>query len=746
MKFIDACTKTIKFSFYSLFLFVPLLFSGSTSELFELNKMWVTYGITIVIGFAWFTKMILQKKIAIQRTPLDIPLMLFFLSQIISTVISLDSHVSFWGYYSRFNGGLLSTITYILLYYAFVSNFATMASVVRKLLFLSLLSGTMVMLWGLPSHFGYDPTCFVFRGSFDTSCWTEAFKPTIRAFSTLGQPAWFAAYLAFLLPLAMVFALKNPELEQHTSKQAPQQKYHKSTLGNLTGKFWLYFSLTTLFFLCLIFADTRAGFIGFVVADIFLWGALFLKKLFTQKIFLKYLIVFHSMLLIGSFFFGTPIINLKDKLTPKPQAPTPAAPASTQGETQQSGETVQPGGIKITDSGTIRLNVWRGAIDAWKAHPLFGTGVETFAFAYYPYKPAEHNLTSEWDYLYNKAHNEYLNYLTTTGIFGLGSYLSIIALFLFITIKYLWKNDHAPFDNLLIMALVAGYISILISNFFGFSIVIINLFFFMTPALVFILGSMINTEKTVGFVLGSDQKASHHVNPYQWTGIIILGLIAGYLVLGLFRYWYADTAYALGSNFNRVGSYQEAYPQLLEAANAMPNEPVYQDEFALNLGALATALLLQKDATNGAQFAHNAIALSDQVVTQHPNNIVYWKNRVRLFYTLAQGDPEKQNEYYGKAFEAINKAYELSPNDAKVVYNLAVLYDQVGQRDKAIETITKTIALKPDYRDAYYALGLFYHEKGDQKKAIETYTYILKNIAPNDPETKKTLSEWEKEK
>jgi len=37
-------------------------------------------------------------------------------------ILSLDPHTSIWGYYSRFNGGLLSIISYIFLYFAFVSN------------------------------------------------------------------------------------------------------------------------------------------------------------------------------------------------------------------------------------------------------------------------------------------------------------------------------------------------------------------------------------------------------------------------------------------------------------------------------------------------------------------------------------------------------------------------------------------------------------------------------------------------
>src|SRR5436190_4233345 len=122
MNFISFCHRLITISFSLLFFLVPLFFAGNTSELFEFNKMWLTFGLAIVIAVAWITRMILQKQIRIQRTPLDIPILLFLLSQIISTIISLDPYISWWGYYSRFNGGLLSTITYIFLYYAFVTH------------------------------------------------------------------------------------------------------------------------------------------------------------------------------------------------------------------------------------------------------------------------------------------------------------------------------------------------------------------------------------------------------------------------------------------------------------------------------------------------------------------------------------------------------------------------------------------------------------------------------------------------
>ncbi len=771
MKLISYYNKAIEYSFYALFLLIPLVFQGNTSELFEFNKMWLTFAITIIIALAWFSKMVFQRRFFIQRTPLDIPLALFLLSQILSTIFSLDQHVSWWGYYTRFNGGLLSTICYIFLYYAFVSNIRVELHgnaseshkqthnlwqidglvLVKRLLAVSLLSGLIVVLWGIPSHFGYDPTCLVFRGNFDTTCWTEAFKPTIRVFSTLGQPAWLAAYLAVLIPLTMAFALKNVILQESTHKK--NQEFR----GNiyLTSYFLL---LTSLFYLCLIFANTRAGFIAFGFADVVLWSLILVKKLFSKKQFTKYFLFFHLIFLLCNFFFGAPIGSL-DKFTfheliNRSNSGSQSVEKSQSTQKRASQTEDFGGGVNITDSGKIRLLVWKGAVDVWRANPLFGTGVETFAFAYYKFKSPEHNLTSEWDYLYNKAHNEYLNYLATTGLFGLGSYILIILVFLWVALRNLQNLSRE--NSLLVLALIAGFVSILVSNFFGFSVVIINLYFFLIPVFVFMLEGVLNPGKALTFSLGSEHsKKGGYINPYQWTVVGVFIIICVYFLLSLFRYWYADIAYALGNNLDKIGSYQEAFPQLKQAIEAEPNEPVYKDEFSINMGTLAAGLFLQKDSTNGAQFATQAINLNNQVVESHPQNVVYWKNRVRLFYTLAQGDPDHQQVYSGEALRAIIKAYALSPQDAKISYNLGVLYGQAGDQKKAIEALKRTTTLKPNYRDAYFALGLFYHQLAVDKnnkvinpqmqaKAVETYRYILEHISPNDKQTKETLKSWEK--
>ena len=713
---------------------VPLVFAGNTSELFELNKMWLTWGLTIVIMTAWITKMITQKTIIIQRTPLDIPLLLFLLSQIISTIFTLDQHISWWGYYSRFNGGLLSTISYILLYYAFVTHFKPKH--VFKLLQITLIGGILTALWGFPSHFGYDPTCLIFRGTFDTACWTDDFKPTIRAFSTLGQPAWFAAYLTTLIPIAAAFAIKT-----------------FATNRVLSG---IYLATTMLFFVNLLFSNTRAGFIAFALIIVLFWGLIYLKKLFTTKIFLRFFGVISIGFALFIFFVGTPFaqinaITLPNILANKAQQQEQQASPSAQTTEQPPTETAPALQTNITDSGVIRKYVWQGAIDAWKANPLFGTGVETFAFAYYQFKPVGHNLTSEWDFLYNKAHNEYLNYLTTTGLFGLGTYLAFIALFLFVIGKWLWQDGKE--NALLTIGLLTGWISILITNFFGFSVVIMNLLLFLIPLFIFILNNIKLDKKLILFE--TDQEETTLTNPYQWTLIILLLLTSCFLLLSLYRYWDADVKYALGANYDRVGAYQEAYPLLLEAAEIKPNEPVYKDELAINVSVLATALAQNGDQENAAQFANNAITLSNNILEKHPNNIVFLKNRVRLFYTLAQAvPPEQQLVYYQEALKTMQDAQKRAPTDVKIAYNLGVLYGQTGNIEKGIEVLEQTVAMKPDYQEAYFALGLFYRQIAinesnyvinpeSNQKAIETYETMIKLFGPS-ADVEQSLAEWRK--
>lgn len=59
-----------------------------------------------------------------------------------------------------------------------------------------------------------------------------------------------------------------------------------------------------------------------------------------------------------------------------------------------------------------RLLVWKGALDAFRAAPLLGTGLGTFGFVFPLYQPD--GLPGFFDY----AHNDYLQFLLETGVLG----------------------------------------------------------------------------------------------------------------------------------------------------------------------------------------------------------------------------------------------------------------------------------------------------------------------------------------
>lgn len=743
MRLLFLFNKVIEYSFYLLFFLVPLVFSSKTSELFEFNKMWLTFGLTILVVSAWILKMVLLKKIWVQKTPLDIPIIIFLVSLVISTIVSLDPYVSIWGYYSRFNGGLLSIFSYVLLYYAFVSNFSLSKkledfrsqiqalTMVKRILGISLVSGAIVALWGLPSHFGYDPTCFLFRRTLDVSCWTADFQPKVRIFSTLGQPAWLGAYLAILAPLCLGYFLNS--------------KRKLFAIG--------FALLAIIFYVDILFTKSRAALIAFWISTAFFIFVYYwleirkkVKKISLQSV-LRYTKPFAIFLL--AFLIATAIVmspfELKinnGKIQIGNQTPSQS----------QAAEVSFASGGGGTESGTIRLLVWSGALNIWKNYPIFGTGVETFAFGYYKYRPVAHNLTSEWNYLYNKAHNEYLNYLATVGIVGLGSYLAIIILFLYKIFRFLKERKFNP----IVSGLLAGYLSILVTNFFGFSTVMISLYFFLIPAFAFVLCGTVK-QKNV-WMYNFDKSQNANISILQKIDIVVVSIVTVYLIAALANFWAADQSFALGSNLSRSGEYEQAYLNLKTATQRVNFEPTFKDELASNDSILAVSLLSSfpeddKKASQAAELAQSlareAIVTTTELTADHPNNVVFWKTKVRVFYTLSQADPK----YLSFALEAIKKAKELAPTDANISYNLGLLYGQSQDTKKAIEVLNETIKLKPNYVNAYYALGLFYRQLATnekdriinaeyEQKAIDQMEFILKNLDPQNEEVKYTLEQW----
>ncbi|MBP9759622.1 O-antigen ligase family protein, partial [Candidatus Dojkabacteria bacterium] len=417
--------------FNILFFLIPLVFYKGTSELFEFNKIVTLYTFTALIVSAWALQSIRIKKFIFRKTILDLPLIIYLSIYLISALFSIDPRTSWLGYYSRFNGGFISQICYAILYWAFVSNIN--AKQALHSMYFMLLATILASILAIGEKFGIFGTCALMGFGYKESCWVQDVQT--RVFSTLGQPNWLAAMIVALIPLTWYFLISS---QFSKSKSSPKI-------------FW--FLISILFFVTLLFTKSRSGLLAFGIEAIIFWGLFFYKE--KLKYLKEFLIFFFATLVL---FISVWKLN-SVHITPNP-VPT--------------GPVLESGG---TESGTIRKFVWIGAVNVFLHYPIFGSGPETFAFSYPMFKTVESNLTSEWDFIYNKAHNEFLNYLANTGILGFSAYLFLI----FYSIVVLWKSKN--------FALLSGYVAILITNFFGFSVVPVSLLFYLFPAVAIAFSS-----------------------------------------------------------------------------------------------------------------------------------------------------------------------------------------------------------------------------------------------------------------
>lgn len=693
-----------KYLYYLLFFLTPFIMYSGTSELFEFNKIIFIYLITSGILCVWLMRSIKEGRILFKRTPFDIFIGLFFLSQVLSTLFSIDVHTSLFGYYGRFNGGLISLITYLILYYSLASfldeSKSERESFIKRLLIISVVTSALVILWGIPGKLGHDLSCVVFSGKFDNSCWTAQFDPAARMFSTLGQPNWFGSYIAITFFICLYFYLRSTKYK------------------------YIYLSILLFNLVAVFFSNSRSSLVATIVTSFGVGVVvLFLRKQLAINSLFKKTVPLMVGLFIFVLLFKTGVSQIDRYLDFsnyfKKQVIQKQVPIKNPSTSPN----------KISDSIDIRKIVWKGATNLGLQYPLFGTGVETFAYSYYFVRPQEHNLTSEWDYLYNKAHNEYLNFFATTGFFGIASYVFFLSAVIVLTLVWIIRSA-----SLLQVCLLASWITILITNFVGFSTTVINLYFYIIPLLIYYLEVSKKNEKNV---------VEKHTQPFKkeqggnavWYGCVLLLLL--FLFQYFISYWIADTKFALGENAARSNDYQTAVSLITSALQFHP-EHVYEDKLSFYLASLA---VYQKDPKEAVQLMKSAQDYNNQSLHESPQNILYWKTRIKNLYLFYQITLDKK--YLDEGIQALNEARKISPTDPKLTYfsatYYALMYDEEKNLDmkknyaqQSLLAINESIRMKNDYFESYFLKAQLLKKYQMKVEAKQVYEYILKNISPQN--------------
>jgi O-antigen ligase len=620
---------------YASVIFIPLTFTTLNSELFEFPKFILLLSATLTILTAWIIDTYLNKKSFIKldliKKPISIAVLAILATQLLSTLFSINPYTSFWGYYSRYHQGLLTTICYTILYFA-ASTYLDKKSV-QKLIKVSVGTAFVISLYAIAQRLGVDKTL-----------WIQ--DVVNRPFSTLGQPNWLAAYLLPNLFLALYFLNINK------------------------SKSFLSYTTFLVLLAALLLTKSRSGFIALAFSYIVYW-VLLLRQFSFIKIKRQLLLsTFYSVLV--ALVIGTPYTPSITTLIQRQPANLPVAASG--------GTQLENGG---TESGDIRRIVWSGALKLIKKHPILGAGPETFAYTYYWERPASHNNTSEWDYLYNKAHNEYLNIAATTGILGLLVYLYFhFAIFKssLSLIPRTKKVDQSTDDHLrsLYPVLGASIASFAITNFFGFSVIPVYLLMTLIAALPY----AVNNEPSP--------------NSAKLGTLYFLLLVPLIYPLHLFL---ADMSYAKGKTYLDANQPDRALPLLQKATNSRPGLDLYHSALGETYG-----LLGQTD---------QAVKEAELTKRLNPYHLNFYKSRAKNYLTLSATN----TDFYQKAATELEDAVKLAPTDPKLAYNLGLIYTRLSKNTEATEQFKKAIKLKPNYESPYYALTLLY-EQTDQKKLI----------------------------
>lgn len=392
----DYYAKSIFYFFTAVVFLTPLIFTTNTKELFEFPKMHFVYAVGTTIIFLF----VLKKIIFEERVKLPGTLILLFAAgYTVSTLFSSHTYTSVWGYYSRFNGGLFSVFVFIGLYIVLINEFNR--SELLSLVKFSVFTLVPISLYSVGQHF--QITANLWKGS-----------PEFRSFSTFGQPNWLAAYIAMLLPVCLNFILK-------TEKSSERLLWSIVFAGGFSG-FWFSYSLS--------------GVLG-LLAGLTVLAILIRKPLLAGKIDpanLKAVVIVFTVCLVIIVAEPGPFKNRVDDALVDfrrilggagSSAGQPAAPDTA----IASHDVVSEDPYNVSDPGAIRKGLWVGTIHQVISQPkifLIGTGPETYPYEFQQFRPKELNYTSEWDFVFNKPHNYYLELLSTAGIFTAVVYILLI--------------------------------------------------------------------------------------------------------------------------------------------------------------------------------------------------------------------------------------------------------------------------------------------------------------------------------
>lgn len=601
---------------------------------------------------------------------------LFTLVFTVSTFISVNPYLSFWGSLERM-GGLWSFAHYLVYFIILISVFKTREDWLR-LAKLMIFVGILSALYG----FGQKTDIKFFIGSGGRA----------KIFGTIGNAALFAGYQIITLFLALTLAA--------SSWVANTQKGYLYIAALLNG-------------VAILMTAVRGSILGLGVG-LLIFASLyfFYSRSRLAKRLLLGLLVLMALFIVFAFVFKNSSF------------------------VQNSGYFRRVTDFSLsTRTVNTRFWAWRAGLTGWKETPktiLFGWGPENFNVPFSKHFNPKFFQGIGSETLFDRAHNMFVEILVTMGALSFAIYLLMFAL----AIRTLWKKVRQkllePVIGIGLISLVVAY---MIHNSFIFDtsanfvafFTVLGFITWLTPP-NFSTGAKgaipQDGSKNLGGQAPAKTSSTHYLlqttnyklNMGQQTLMLIL-LIGASVLIYKTNILQSKANYTTTRAITRswAGDFDGALSKYKEAlAYDVPGKYEYRHRYAQWIREYASGKKLGEKEMAALKYAIVEVQKNANETEQDYLPYLYIS---RLHIILGKESPSSPHN--DEALKNSLKALEISPKFVRTYYEVAQAYLNKKDYENAIKYFQQAAELNPDVGLSYWYLGATLIEIGDVEGGLK---------------------------
>ena len=709
-------------SLVAIFFGVPVFFTGFASQGISFEKQIYFYFWILIALIAWVSNCVIKGEMKIRRTPLDIPIAIFWFIYLLSTIFSVDKWHSFWGFFGDPTHGFVNITASIIVYYLTLSYFNE--SRLRLFLGAFLTSGFIIVIYEFLTVIGllklYD------QKFIQSHSWAQ-FLPG----NPIGSISGTAVYLGVLLILVITAFLKTK-----SSGIGKIKKIVLLSILSIMAILSLYLLIAFYFFVP--WPGILIG-VGFFL--IYMLARIVKTSKNSTWLPMIVFLVILAILLIGNILAQNKNIvptNMPAEINPQYQLSWQVAKEGIKNNFfLGSGPATYGYVFSMNHPQDFNLNnpyynlrFYQGSGILWESLPTLGA-IGTFALALLII-----SFLSVGIYLLSKDKEENKLYslgtmaamlviLVSSFTVRMEGALALLTVLLgTITLGINLKESNAK-EDYFILSLKASpkYALALAFVFLVISASVIFLFIFLGKVYTADIFAGISGRQKNITEQGSINYIVKAINFYNKEGRYYTVGGQQYIALANSEFIKGDKADA-----NRISQYLDNSVALaLKGKELMPKD-------ALAVEVLAQAY--ENKAAYLVQFLDQSIATYNEVLALEPHNPdIYLKiGQLKAKQASTESDQTKKQDLIAQSTDMFQKSIDKKSDYAPGHYYLSLINGQTGNIDKAIEFAEKAVGMNNQSADYIFNLANLYRQKGgdDNLKNSEYLFQQILKVAPND--------------